>query len=358
MKKSYRLITFNSHSTQEKYVRNMLKVAIIGASGYTGGELLRFLEFHDGVEVVAATSRQYADTPIRKVHPHLQDVDLNFTNETPSDLDVDLAFTATPHGASMNIVPQLVEKGIKVVDLSGDYRFDDIGVYEKWYNLKHKAPLDAVYGLPEMYREDIKDANLVANPGCFPTGAILAGIPLVKEELVDTLIMDSKTGVSGAGVNPTPVSHYPNISDNVVPYAVTNHRHMPEIQEKLQKYGDVRVSFTPHLVPVIRGILTTLHCFPNKDVTPEEILEIYRQQYTAEPFVRVLDIGEMPRLSSVRGSNFCHIGCFEIDENGRLVVVAAIDNLVKGASGVAVQNMNLMCGFSEDMGLEGVGLHP
>lgn len=336
----------------------MLEVAIIGASGYTGGELLRFLSIHGEVEVVAATSRQYADTSVRKVHPHLQDVELNFSNESPADLDVDLAFTATPHGASMNIVPELVDKGVKVVDLSGDYRFDDIAIYEKWYGLKHTKPLKAVYGLPEMYREEIKRANLVANPGCYPTGAILAGIPLVKEGLVDTIIADSKSGVSGAGIKPTPVTHYPNICDNIVPYAVTTHRHMPEIQEKLQKYGDVRVSFTPHLVPVIRGILTTLHCFPRNDVTSEDILKMYKQEYKDEPFVRVLNDGEIPRLSSVRGSNYCHIGCFEIDENGRLVVVSAIDNMVKGASGAAVANMNLMCGFPETTSLEGAGLHP
>ena len=336
----------------------MLEVAIIGASGYTGGELLRFLDVHSKVEVVAATSRQYADTPIRKVHPHLHDLDLDFLDKSPSDLDVDLAFTATPHGASMNIVPELIEKGIKVVDLSGDYRFDDITIYEKWYGLKHNKPLESVYGMPEMYREEIKGANLVANPGCYPTGAILAGIPLVKEGITDTLIADSKSGVSGAGINPTPVTHYPNISDNLVPYAVTNHRHMPEIQEKLRKYGNVRVSFTPHLIPAIRGIITTLHCFPNKETTPSEVQEIYKEEYQDEPFVRVLEEGEIPRLSSVRGSNFCHIGCFEIDENGRLVVVSAIDNLVKGASGVAVQNMNLMCGFPETMSLEAVGLHP
>ncbi|NYB52337.1 MAG: N-acetyl-gamma-glutamyl-phosphate reductase [Methanobacteriaceae archaeon] len=336
----------------------MLEVAIIGASGYTGGELLRFLETHEEVEVVAATSRQYADTPVQRVHPHLQDVDLNFENRTPGDLDVDLVFTATPHGASMKIVPELVERGVKVVDLSGDYRFDDIEVYEKWYGLKHTGPLDAVYGMPEMYRNEIKKANLVANPGCYPTGAILASIPLVKEKLVETIVADSKSGVSGAGINPTPATHYPNISDNIVPYAVTNHRHMPEIQEKLGKYADVRVSFTPHLVPVIRGILTTIHCFPKKEISSEDVLHSYQDHYRDEPFVRVLDAGEMPRLSAVRGSNFCHIGCFEIDENGRLVVVSAIDNLVKGASGAAVANMNIMCGFPETMSLEACGLHP
>jgi N-acetyl-gamma-glutamyl-phosphate reductase len=336
----------------------MINVAIVGASGYTGGELLRFLKYHPQVEIVAATSRQYAGIPVRKVHPHLQNVDLTFVNLSSADIDADLVFTATPHGASMKIVPELVDRGLKVVDLSGDYRFDDISLYEKWYGLKHIHPQEAVYGLPEINREKIKGANLVANPGCFPTGAILASLPLVKEEIADTIIFDAKTGVSGAGINPTDVTHFPNCSDNVIPYAVTTHRHMPEIQEKLRIFGKVNVSFTPHLVPVIRGILTTIHCFPSPKITPQELWNIYTSNYQEEPFVDVLELGEIPRLSSVRGSNQCHIGCFEIDENGRLVIISSIDNLVKGASGQAVHNMNLMCGFPETMSLEGVGLHP
>jgi N-acetyl-gamma-glutamyl-phosphate reductase len=336
----------------------MKKVAIIGASGYTGGELLRLLQYHPGVEVSAATSRQHAGLPVSRVHPHLQDFNLEFMDLTPAQVDADLVFTATPHGASMDIVPELVDKGIKVVDLSGDYRFKDLSVYEKWYGLVQKNPLDSVYGLPEMYREDIKGANLVANPGCFPTGAILAGIPLVKEGLVDTVIMDSKTGISGAGIKPTEATHFPNCSDNVVPYNITTHRHMPEIQEKLSEYGKVRASFTPHLVPIIRGILTTLHTFPLQDVTGEDVHSIYTDHYNDEPFVKVLDADQTPRLSAVRGSNYCHLGSFQIDENGRLVVISAIDNLVKGASGVAVQNMNLMLGFPETQCLKGVGLHP
>jgi N-acetyl-gamma-glutamyl-phosphate reductase len=336
----------------------MINVAIVGASGYTGGELLRILLYHPLVEVMAATSRHYAGIPVRKVHPHLQNVDLNFENQSPADIDADLVFTATPHGASMKIVPELVDRGLKVVDLSGDYRFDDISLYEKWYGLKHRQPLEAVYGLPEINRGKIKRANLVANPGCFPTGAILAGLPLVKEGIADNIIFDSKTGVSGAGIKPTDVTHFPNCSDNVIPYAVTSHRHMPEIQEKLRSYGKVKVSFTPHLVPVIRGILTTVHCFPSPEILPLEVWQIYTSSYKEEPFVDVVELGEVPRLSSVRGSNHCHIGCFEIDENGRLVIISSIDNLVKGASGQAVHNMNLMCGFPETMSLEGVGLYP
>jgi N-acetyl-gamma-glutamyl-phosphate reductase len=339
-------------------VRIMLQVGIIGASGYTGGELLRFLHNHPDVEVVVATSRQHAGLAIRKVHPHLQDLDLNFQDISPGDVDADLVFTATPHGASMNIVPQLVEKGMKVVDLSGDYRFKDLETYEKWYGLKHENPLDAVYGMPEIYRESIKKAQLVANPGCYPTGAILAALPLVNEELVEFIIVDSKSGVSGAGIKPTPATHYPNCGDNVVAYNVTSHRHMPEIQEKLSEYSPVKVGFTPHLVPVIRGILTTLHCYPRDEVDTDVMVDLYQKFYQEEPFIRVLEDGEVPRLSSVRGSNYCHIGAFQTDDNGRLVVVSAIDNMVKGASGVAVQNMNLMCGFPETLSLEGIGLHP
>lgn len=336
----------------------MIQVGIIGANGYTGGELLRLLSNHPEVEMVAATSRKLAGAPVYKVHPHLRDLDLKFEKIEPADIEADLVFTATPHGASMNVVPQLIEKGIKVIDLSGDYRFDDLDVYEKWYGLKQSHPLESVYGLPEMYREEIKGADLVANPGCFPTGAILACLPLVAQNLVDKVIVDAKTGVSGAGIKPTDTTHYPNCSDNVIPYLVTSHRHGPEIQEKLGKVGDVGVSFTPHLVPVIRGILSTVHTFPQEDVTSSYIKELYDDYYEGEPFVRVLDVGEIPRVSSVRGSNFCYIGSFDMDENGRLVVASSIDNLVKGASGQAVHNMNIMCGFKETESLDMVGLHP
>lgn len=336
----------------------MIEVGIVGASGYTGGELLKFLNNHPQVEIIAATSRQFEGVPIHKVHPHLRDMNIQFENIQPGDLDADLVFTATPHGASMKIVPEILETGARVVDLSGDYRFDDYDVYEKWYGFKHTHPLKAVYGLPEINREKIRGADLVANPGCFPTGGILASLPIVSEGLVDTLIIDSKSGVSGAGVKPTEKTHYPNCSDNVSPYAVTSHRHMPEIQEKLGKFGDVRVSFTPHLVPVTRGILTTVHSFLKEDVSSDYIKEVYDKFYKDEPFVRVLDVSEVPGLSSVRGSNYCHIGCFDIDENGRLVIASSIDNLVKGASGQAVHNMNLMFGFPETEAIDQMGMHP
>lgn len=336
----------------------MMDIGIIGGSGYTGGELLRLLNNHKNVNINAVTSRQYDGVKISKVHPHLRGMDMEFSDVSVEDIDAEIVFTATPHGASMNIVPKLIERDIRVVDLSGDYRFDDVNEYEKWYGLKHSAPLESVFGLPEVYRNEIKKAKLVGNPGCFPTGGILASIPLVKEKLADALIVDSKTGVSGAGIKPTEATHYPNLADNVNPYAVTNHRHMPEIQQEVQKFGDVKVSFTPHLVPVIRGILTTIHSFIKDDVTSDYVKEIYDEFYGDEPFVRVLDFEEIPRLSAVRGSNYCDIGCFQIDHNGRIVVISAIDNLVKGASGQAVQNMNIMCGFDEKESLDIIGLHP
>jgi N-acetyl-gamma-glutamyl-phosphate reductase len=336
----------------------MIKVGIIGASGYTGGELLRFLKNHPEIDIVAATSRQFKGESIHKVHPHLRDLEMKFEDIKPDEIDADLVFTATPHGASMKIVPELVENGMKVIDLSGDYRFDNIGTYEKWYGYKHSHPLNAVYGLPEINRELIKDADLVANPGCYPTGAILACLPIVSENIVDTIVIDSKSGVSGAGVKPSESTHYPNCSDSISPYAVTTHRHGPEIMEKLNIFGSARVSFTPHLVPVIRGIMTTVHSFITEDVSPEYVRELYNDFYAGEPFVRVLDQGEVPRLSSVRGSNYCHIGCFDIDDNSRLVVASSIDNLVKGASGQAVHNMNLMFGFKETESIDMVGLHP
>ena len=261
----------------------MYEVAIIGASGYTGGELLRMLLNHPDVEVTDITSRQYDGTPAHKIHPHIRDSGLVFSNKNPSDLDADVVFTATPHGASMKIVPELLDAGMKVVDLSGDYRYRDTAVYEKWYGMEHTDKENkGVFGLPELYRDEIKKAKLVANPGCFPTGAILSSYPLVKNNLVDRIIIDSKTGVSGAGVKPSGTTHYPNIADNVNPYKISSHRHMSEIQQELHGFEDVKVSFTPHLVPVIRGIQTTSHSLLIKDITPEELREIYEKEYGGE----------------------------------------------------------------------------
>lgn len=339
----------------------MKSIAIVGASGYTGGELLRMLSVHPDVEVTEITSRKLDGEPVHKTHPHIRDTGLVFKNKQPSEIDADLVFTATPHGASMKIVPDLLETGAKVVDLSGDYRYRDTAVYEKWYGMEHTSDAEAVFGLPELYRDEIKKANLVANPGCFPTGAILSSFPLVDNDLVERIVIDSKTGVSGAGVNPSGVTHYPNIADNVNPYKISAHRHTSEIQQELHGFDDVKVSFTPHLVPVNRGIQTTSHSFLKEehlDITPDEIRKLYKKQYGKEYFIKLMDEGEIPHLSSVRGSNFVHIGGFEIDDTGRLVMLSCIDNLVKGASGQAIQNMNILLGLKETSGIEHLGLHP
>ncbi len=337
----------------------MYKIAIIGASGYTGGELLRMLLNHPEVEITDITSRQYDGVSAHKIHPHIRDSGLVFNSKEPDELDADVVFTATPHGASMKIVPKILETGAKVVDLSGDYRYRDREVYEKWYGMEHTdEENEGVFGLPELYRDEIKKAKLVANPGCFPTGAILSSYPLVKNNLVDRIVIDSKTGVSGAGVNPSSTTHYPNIADNINPYKISSHRHMSEIQQELHGFEDVKVSFTPHLVPVIRGIQTTSHSFLIEDITTEELREFYEKEYNGEYFIKLMDEGEIPHLSSVRGSNFVHIGGFEIDETGRVVMLSVIDNLVKGASGQAIQNMNILLGIEESAGLKHFGLHP
>ena len=342
----------------------MITVSIIGGTGYTGSELLRILSNHPDVEIKYITSRKMDGVKITKLHPNLKGIknldNMTFKNILPEDIDSDFVFCATPHGASMKIVPELYEKGMKIIDLSGDYRFEDIKMYEEWYNLEHTGKLDAVYGLPELHRESIKKAKLVANPGCFPTGSILALAPLVKEDLIeDRIIVDSKTGVSGAGVNPSETTHFPNVNENINPYKMTTHRHSPEIEKELEKLTNknIKLSFTPHLAPITRGILTTAHSFLKEDVDREHIIDVYEKFYKNEPFVRIFDEGA-PTLTGVRGSNFCDIGGFEIDRHGRLVVVSAIDNLVKGASGQAVHNMNLMAGFDETEALMYGGLKP
>ena len=341
----------------------MVRVSIIGGSGYTGGELLRILSNHPKVEIEYITSRKLDGVPVTKVHKNLKGIEplegLTFKNIPPEKIDSDVVFCATPHGASMEIVPVLYERDVKIIDLSGDYRFEDIKVYEEWYGIKHTGKLDAVYGLPEIYRESIKGSKLVANPGCFPTGAILLLAPLVKEDVVEErIVIDAKTGVSGAGVTPTDTTHFPNVNENVIPYRVTSHRHTPEIEKELKKLSnrDIKVFFTPHLLPVTRGILTTAHLFLHEEMDRETLIDIYKKFYRREPFIRVLEEG-MPSLTGVRGTNFCDI-TLEVDRDRRVVLISAIDNLVKGASGQGVQNMNIMMGFEEREGLWFGGLAP
>ncbi|RZN65189.1 MAG: N-acetyl-gamma-glutamyl-phosphate reductase [Candidatus Methanoliparum thermophilum] len=334
----------------------MIKVGIIGGTGYTGGELLRVLYNHPEAEISVVTSRSNENKKVSDVHKYLRNiVDLTFTKTDPRSVsECDVVFTAVPHTKAMEIVPRLLDSGIKVIDLSADYRLD-FEIYERVYGVKHKDKgRSAVYGLSELYREEIRNSSLVANPGCFPTGAILSAYPIVSKGYVEQIIFDSKTGISGAGASPTDNSHYPNMAENVIPYKLTAHRHLEEMRSILK---GVRVSFTPHIVPVIRGILTTAHILLKKTSRLEEIIELYKKYYKKDPFIRVFS--DIPSLSYVRGANFCDIGGFALEvENDRLVVVSAIDNLVKGAAGQAVQNMNIMFGLNEKTGLFYPGISP
>jgi N-acetyl-gamma-glutamyl-phosphate reductase len=325
--------------------------AIIGASGYTGGELIRLLATHSSANVVCATSRKLAGIPVDHVHPQLKGfTDLAFEHRDAGTIEADVAFLAVPHTAAMDWVPTLIERDITTIDLSADYRLDK-NVYEKTYGVQHKHYIKAPYGLPELHRDEIRGTKFVANPGCFPTGATLAAAPLACR--ASAIIFDSKTGVSGAGNSPTETTHYCNVGDSVTPYKWTKHRHLAEMQQEIKRLGaKAPVYFTPHLVPMNRGILTTAHILLDEPIGQQEAEELYREFYTDEPFVRL----QKPSPAAVRGTNFCDIA-LEVGEN-RVVVVSAIDNLVKGASGQAIQNMNLMCGFEETDGLRLAGLLP
>ncbi len=322
----------------------MKRIGIIGGSGYTGSELLRILTAHPKVEVVAVTSRKYEGKSIDEVLPFLKGFyDLKFVSPDVRNFDgCDLVFTAVPHGEAMNYVPELLDAGIKVVDLSADYRLSK-EVYERVYG-EHKAYLEAVYGLPEVHGERVKKAELVANPGCYPTGCILAVYPL--KDFIDRVVFDCKSGITGAGAKASDFTHYPNLHEAIVPYKVTNHRHVYEMIQELE----CSVSFTPQVYPGSRGILTVAHVFLKDEVkdnlNEKEIKKLYEKFYAEKPFVR---LQESIRLSWVRGSNFCDIS-IKFDGE-RIVAISAIDNLVKGASGQAIQNMNLMLGFDEREGL-------
>ncbi|MFP3946064.1 MAG: N-acetyl-gamma-glutamyl-phosphate reductase [Archaeoglobaceae archaeon] len=329
----------------------MIKAGIIGASGYTGSELLRILYDHPEVEVVAATSRKWEGKSVVDAHPFLKGFyDIEFTAPEMKNLEgCDVAFTAVPHGDAMKYVPSLLEAGIKVVDISADYRLDK-EVYERVYG-EHTAFMEAVYGLTELYKEDVKNAELVANPGCYPTGAILAAAPLTAEGVVDRVVFDSKSGISGAGASPKELSHYPNLQEAVIPYKVTGHRHYYEMVQELEHLQKgVSISFTPQVFPGARGILTTAHIFVRETV---DVIEVYQKFYSDCYFVRLQD---QVRLNWVRGSNFCDIAIYP--EEGRVVITSAIDNLVKGASGQAIQNMNLMFGLDEKTGLDHPPMFP
>jgi N-acetyl-gamma-glutamyl-phosphate reductase len=345
-----------------------LKLAIVGSSGYAGGELFRILLHHPRATVTAVTSEKSAGKPIADIFPHLAGLaDLICEPLDPEAVakKSDFIFLALPHVASQEAAFRFHQLGKKVVDLSADYRLADPALYETWYEHCHQHPdllRNAVYGLPELHRGKIKNASLVANPGCYPTSAILGLAPLLKKGIVDlqSIVIDSKSGVSGAGRSPSLAHHYSEVNEGLMAYKIGTHRHTPEIEQELSILAgrQVTVSFTPHLIPMNRGILTTTYARFSRETNAAQLHALYEEFYKQEPFVRLLSAGQFPNVRNVRGSNFCDIGVHADSRTGRAVVVTAIDNLGKGASGQAIQNMNLMMGFDETEGLKFAGLFP
>lgn len=346
----------------------MIKTGIIGATGYAGGELVRILTAHKEAEVLWYGSRSYIDKKYAQVYQNLfelvEDTCLDDRIEELAD-KVDVIFTATPQGYLASILKEEILSKVKVIDLSADYRIKDVSVYEKWYGIEHKSPQfieEAVYGLCEMNREQVKKARLVANPGCYTTCSILTAYPLVKEGLIDnrSLIIDAKSGVSGAGRGAKVDNLFCEVNENIKAYAVAGHRHTPEIEEQLgYAAGEpITVNFTPHLVPMNRGILVTAYANLKRPVSYEEVKAVYDRYYQNEKFVRVLEKDVCPQTKWVECSNYVDVN-FKIDERtGRVILMGALDNLVKGAAGQAVQNMNLMFGLEETEGLQLVPCFP
>ncbi len=343
----------------------MVKVGIIGGTGYTGVELIRLLYMHPQAEIVAITSRTEAGRSLAEYFPNFAGLsDLEFTEPASTPFQFcDLIFFATPNGTAMKVVPELLSAGKKIIDLAADFRLNDAAVWQQWYGEEHAcADLlnEAVYGLPEINRAKIKDAKLVANPGCYPTSVILGFLPLIEQGLVDpaNLIADAKSGVSGAGRGAKIGSLHAEVSENFKAYGVDGHRHLPEIKQVLNAVGDnnVQLTFIPHLLPMNRGIHATLYAnISSQDST--DLTQLYRDCFRKEPFVTVLDAGVHPETRAVRGTNRCILSVNRVSDR-QIVVLSVIDNLVKGAAGQAVQNMNIMYDLPETTGLETVGLLP
>jgi len=344
-----------------------MKVSIIGATGYTGEELLRILANHPEAEIIHITSESQTGTPIENTYPH-------FTKfyakklDSMKDLDAiaeasDVVFIGLPHGHAMAAGKVLAQHGVKVIDLGADYRFRDIKVYEKWYKVEHVHPdAEAVYGLTELYRDQVKAAFIIGNPGCYTTASILALAPLAKNGLIElnTIVVDAKSGVSGAGRGFSLNSHFTEMYENLKAYNIGGHRHTPEIEQALSEFAGtpVVINFTPHLIPMARGILSTCYASLKAGVTAQDVDQVFHDLYDGEFFIRLLGRGGYPATKHTRGSNFCDLGWHIDERTGRVIVVSAIDNLVKGAAGQAVQIFNVMCGLDERTGLMQVPLYP
>jgi N-acetyl-gamma-glutamyl-phosphate reductase len=341
------------------------KIGIIGATGYTGSELVRILTNHPDVEITMITSESRSGELFSDVHPFLQGiadqklVSINQINE----YELDLVFLALPHGVSMDFAKRFKDRSFKIIDLSGDFRLSSQKVYEEWYNLDHIYPEGiekAVFGSPELYFDEIKAARLTANPGCFPTTAILGLAPLLADKLIDTdtIIVDSKTGVTGAGIKAKSVNMYSNVNDNFKAYGLKKHRHTIEIQGILNRVSgkDTLIQFTPHLLPVDRGILSTIYTRPTEKIDNKKLKELYASFYANAPFVRLRE--QEPSIKDVRGSNYCDLFVTYDERTNMIIVISVIDNLIKGAAGQAVQNMNIMLGLEEAKGLNLIPLNP
>ena len=353
-------------------VFRLMKIGIIGGSGYTGGEILRILLLHPMAEVTAVVSRQHAGDYIFKVHPNLRkQTMLKFIPLDVQQLKktCDLVFTATPHGATVNLVSKLLEVGLKVIDMSADFRLKNPLDYEKWYGWKHSKPellKESVYGLPELHREEIRKSRLIACPGCMSTATVLALAPVIKTDAIekDKIVVDVKVGSSGTGATPTLASHHPERFGGVRVYNVYDHRHIAEIEQELNSLSEepVTISFTPHAVNMVRGILATIHVFLKKVLEVPDVWRLYRSLYQNEQFIRLVrenkGLYRLPNPNIVVGSNFCDIG-FELDNRvKRMIILSALDNLTKGAAGQGVQCLNILLGIDERTGLEFQGFHP
>ena len=345
----------------------MIKVGIVGGTGYTGVELLRLLAGHNQVELTAITSRSEAGMAVADMFPNLRGrVDLNFSEPDPSLLRrCELVFFATPNGTAMTMVPELLDAGVRIIDLAADFRLKDAAEWQEWYGMPHAcAPLldEAVYGLPEVNRGAIRNARLVANPGCYPTAAQLGYLPLIEAGLVDAgrLIADVKSGVSGAGRKASVGTLFAEASETMKAYGVAGHRHQPEIRQGLEMASGapVGLTFVPHLTPMIRGIHATLYAELSDAQSEADLQTLFERRYADEPFVDVLPAGATPETRSVRGANVCRLAVHRPRQGRTVVVLSVIDNLVKGASGQAVQNMNIMFGLEETAGLDAIAVMP
>ncbi len=353
-------------------MKREMRVGIIGGSGYVGGELLRLLLSHPEVEVTTVVSRKYAGQYVFNVHPNLRGAtQLKFLSLDSSGIakNCDLVFMATPHGSSVNLVPTLLEMELKVIDMSADFRLKNPADYIKWYGWEHSHPKllkEAVYGSTELHRQEIKKARLIACPGCMAIATILGLAPIVKANVIekDRIVVDAKIGSSGAGRNPSLSSHHPERFGGVRPYKTVEHRHIAEMEQELNLLTKepVIISFSPHAVNIVRGILATIHVFLTKPLTIKEVWKIYRSNYQHEPFIRFVRYKKgpyrLPDPKIVLGTNFCDIG-FELDPRAnRLIILSAIDNILKGAAGQGVQCLNVLLGVDEKTGLESMGFHP